>query len=267
MQSILTLSARWGSRHLSSTFSWPWCGAKGQDAGSLGPSGRIRQVCGAAKANMSLRQYCTYFDRNYLLKGLALHRSLCDVAGDFMLWVLCLDQETQDILAQLAAPRIRIVPLRELEDWEPRLPAVRSDRTLVEYYWTSTPTWIAYVMSHVAEGQVVSYVDADLYFFGSPEPIEVEVGAAAVIIHAHRYASRHQDMVRASGIYNVGLTAFRVSLPGWQAVRWWQAACLEACYLRPEQGMCGDQKYLDDWPERFTGVHVLQHLGAGLAPW
>jgi GT2 family glycosyltransferase/Tfp pilus assembly protein PilF len=29
----------------------------------------------------------------------------------------------------------------------------------------------------------------------------------------------------------------------------------------------GDQCYLDDWPDRFEGVVVLEHVGAGLGPW
>ena len=29
----------------------------------------------------------------------------------------------------------------------------------------------------------------------------------------------------------------------------------------------GDQKYLDAWPDQYTGCHILMHPGAGIAPW
>lgn len=219
------------------------------------------------KLTMSPRHLCTYFDRNYLLKGLALYRSLCQNDNDFVLWVLCLDAETHNILTRIGASQIHVVTLHELEAWDPRLVAARADRTPVEYYWTCTPSWLAYVSAQQTSGTWVSYLDADIYFFGNPEAIYQEAQDASVIIHGHRFAARYQSQAATSGIYNVGLTAFRSDELATQVLSWWQAACLEACYLRPEAGYCGDQKYLDDWPERFDGVHVLQNPAAGLAPW
>lgn len=29
----------------------------------------------------------------------------------------------------------------------------------------------------------------------------------------------------------------------------------------------GDQKYLDEWPDRYPACHILMHPGAGIAPW
>jgi hypothetical protein len=34
-----------------------------------------------------------------------------------------------------------------------------------------------------------------------------------------------------------------------------------------EEGKYADQRYLDDWPKRCSRVHVLKHIGAGVAPW
>jgi hypothetical protein len=212
-------------------------------------------------------KFCTYFDRNYLVKGQAMIDSLHRHAGSFELTVLCLDEVVERWIRQLDSRKVRPITLAELEAWEPRLPAARADRTRVEYYWTCTPSLVAFLLEQAQPNEVVSYLDADLYWFGSPQPVYDEFGEASILIHEHRYSPAYQHSAQTSGIYNVGLIAFRNDTRGLTALRWWQTACIAACYLRPEEGYCGDQKYLDDWPTRFTGVHVLQHLGAGLAPW
>jgi len=61
---------------------------------------------------------------------------------------------------------------------------------------------------------------------------------------------------------------FRNSPGARRVLDWWQARCLEWCFARVEPGRCGDQKYLDLWPELFPAeVHILQHPELTLAPW
>jgi hypothetical protein len=110
-------------------------------------------------------------------------------------------------------------------------------------------------------------LDADLYFYSDPAPIYSELGTGSIMIIEHRYSVEFAHLESLSGIYNVSLLIFRNDAIGTSCLDWWRDRCLEWCYARSENGKYGDQKYLDDWPNRFEGVVVLQHKGAGIAPW
>lgn len=212
--------------------------------------------------------FCTYFDRNYLTRGLALYHSLArHCQRPFNLWVLCFDDETFDILRLLELPNVRLIPHRKFEEGDEELLRAKAQRSRVEYYWTCTPALPLYILQHNPEVQVITYLDADLLFYSDPQPIYYEFANDSILIIEHRYASEYAHFAETAGIYNVGIMAFRRDADGLQCLQWWRDRCLEWCYRRVEDRRFGDQKYLDDWPERFKGVVVLQHKGAGLAPW
>jgi hypothetical protein len=212
--------------------------------------------------------FCTYFDRNYLGRGLALYDSLRrHCKRPFRLWVLCFDEESYSVLIRLGLENVQPLSVEEFERGDDALASAKAERTRVEYYWTCTPSLPLYILRHNPQVEVITYLDADLYFYSDPEPIYQEFGQQSVLIIGHRFAAQYTHLAEGAGIYNVGLLAFRRDSLGLSALRWWRERCLEWCYARVEEGKFGDQKYLDDWPERFQGVWVLRHKGAGLAPW
>ena len=135
----------------------------------------------------------------------------------------------------------------------------------MEYCWTCTPTIILYALDkHNLES--CTYLDADLYFFNSPELLLKEIGNNSVLISEHRYTPRY-DQSEKYGKYCVQFMTFKNNGLEKSGLNWWRNACNAWCYAKREKGKFGDQKYLDDWLERFEGVHLLQHLGGGVAPW
>jgi hypothetical protein len=212
--------------------------------------------------------FCTYFDRNYLTRGLALYHSLRDhCRRPFILWMLCFDEESYAILRELGLDSVRLIRREDFEDNDFDLAAARGNRSLVEYYWTCTPSLLLYILSQDAQIRIITYLDADLFFFSDTQPIFDELGDQSILIHGHNYAPEYAYNEESAGIYNVGLMCFRRDAAAMECLQWWRARCNEWCYARHEDGKFGDQKYLDDWPQRFARLVVLDHPGAGLAPW
>ena len=213
-----------------------------------------------------MEHYVTLFDSFFLPQGLSLHASLKRHANPFTLWVLCMDDDAKAALDGLSEPTIKTIRLADVET--PELLAVKSGRDRAEYCWTLTPFTPKLVFDRDPSVTRVTYIDADVFLLKSPRPIfeEFERSGKAALITDHAYDPEY-DQAASSGQYCVQFMTFVRDAS--EAVRqWWQDRCIEWCFNRMEDGKCGDQKYLDDWPTRFAdSVHVLAQLDLLLAPW
>lgn len=210
-----------------------------------------------------MNYFCTLFDSNYLIRGLAMYLSLKEHCPNFHLYIFAFDDLTFDILQKLNLESATIISLKEFEDNE--LLKIKSTRTIVEYCWTCTSSSILYAIEKF-NLPMCTYLDADLLFFNNPQILINELGNNSISLSLHRFDPAHDKSV-ISGKYCVQFMTFKNDDNGIKALRWWRNACLDWCYARSEDNKFGDQKYLDDWTERFRGVHVLSNLGAGIAPW
>ncbi len=214
------------------------------------------------------RFYCTYFDKNYLVRALALINSLQQhEKSDFVLFAVCMDELSRAFLEKLALENVVPIPIHQIECGDKALISTKETRSLVEYYWTATPSIILYFIEHYPEIEILTYLDSDLFFFSSPDPVFQELGQQSILLHEHRFSSSLMHLAEHNGKYNVGLLCFRNDTHGIHALRWWRERCLEWCFTRYEDGKLGDQMYLNDWKERFQKVVELQHIGGGLGPW
>lgn len=192
-----------------------------------------------------------------------MYASLKEHCKDFHLYIFAFDEKCFEILKGLNLGNVTVIPLEEFEDEE--LLRVKPSRSKGEYCWTCTSSTIWYCLKKY-NLENCTYVDSDLYFYSDPKSLVEEMGEKSVLITEHRFTPQYEQ-TETAGKYCVQFITFKNNDQGLKALEWWRNACIEWCYNRHEDGKFGDQKYLDDWTERFDSVHVLKHLGGGVAPW
>lgn len=210
--------------------------------------------------------FCTLFDSNYLDKGLVLYDSMNAVMKDFQLYILAMDDKCFTILKKIDLPHVTAISLDEFEDEE--LCRIRSERSRAEYCWTCTASLIDYIFETYQEAYC-TYIDSDLYFFKNPQVLleEMEDAGCSVQIVEHGFGKGWlaEEKIKGAGRYCVEFNTFKNDPYGREILSTWKSQCRSHCSMAP--GEMGDQKYLSDWAEKYKKVHVLQHLGAGVAPW
>lgn len=208
-----------------------------------------------------MRSYCTLFDKNYLYQGVALHDSLLATTREFKLYALAMDEEAFAILARMGRESLVPVRLDALLNDETR--AVRARTTHGQFCWVNQPLICQYLLdSHGLD--MVTYLESDSYFFSDPEVLFQELGSGSVSLVPHNFSSEF-DNTKTAGRFCVQFNAFRNDERARAVLSDWRAA--NFCYDSLTPLKYPGQTCIDAWPERFPGVKVIRHLGAGVAPW
>jgi hypothetical protein len=174
-----------------------------------------------------------------------------------------------DLVAELFsdfASYITPISIAELTAADPDFATVRSNRTLVEWYFTATSALANYLLVRFPGVQRLTYLDGDLYFYASPLELLAEAHGASVQIIEHRF-SPHLAPLEVYGRFNVGWISFFNTEEGRQVVADYRRECIEWCYDRLDGDRFADQKYLDRWPARYPRCCISRVKGGNVAPW
>ena len=217
------------------------------------------------KKNKDLNHYCTYFDSNYLPRGIAMIRSLHRQDSNAHISVLCLDDATYAILSS-SDENVSLIHINELLAADKELALARENRTLIEWYFTITPCIVNYIIQNNPSISNLYYIDSDLYFYSTTQALIDESKTGSVQVIEHGFPQELQHLL-AYGRFNVGWVGFSTCAEGLSLLYNYRIQCLDWCYDTVEDDRYGDQKYLDQWPQKYASCVISKHLGANVAQW
>jgi hypothetical protein len=216
---------------------------------------------------MSRYHFSTVVSQDHLFKLLALIASLKSNCNDFKLFVLCAHDIVWHILQKIGMPEVIPIMLGEVEDDD--LKKAKNNRIFHAYCWTLKPVFLHYVMEKYPGCQYFAHLDADLFFYASPDNIFLENPGASLFLTHHRNSRDFLKYYAVTGVFNTGFVGCSNDAMALSAVTKWKNQCIEYCPI-PEDSvrkLFGDQRYVESWPEEFQGVHIVRGLGANAALW
>jgi len=212
--------------------------------------------------------FVTFFDIGYLSRGLALIESIRYHGDTSRLLVICIDEQTYNLLSSRAEElNLDCVTQEELICAFPELKQAQKNRTPVEFYFTLTPFVLKFAFMGKESNHIVLYLDADLYFFESPCHVVNQLESSSIAIIRHNYPWFLRSLEKKYGTYNVGLLSFKNDCEGIRVLQRWALQCLDWCHDYTEGGKYADQGYLEDFFEISRSIQVLSPPGINLAPW
>jgi len=210
--------------------------------------------------------FCILFDKNFLLKGMALYNSIKSNCPDSRVWILCIDDLTEEMLKKMNLDGVNLFSLEDIGDNE--LIAAENTRNSREFAMTCKASFIGFLLNNFRTAEIWVYLDADLFLFNSPESVFREFAGKSIMITTHDFSKDVDARIKLRGNYNGGLIFWRNNEVARTCISRWRERCLRWCYDRSEDGKFLDQLYLESWPEEFgNDLRAVSPEGTHVAPW
>ena len=204
---------------------------------------------------------CTVSDINYLYKGLTLYESLNKKTKNFVLHYLCIDEISYNNLKKFECENLIIYNINDLLEKNEILKKLKLGD--YKYFcWSLASYFCNFLIEYGLNS--ITYIDSDIFFHESIDLIFDEIGDREVAIFRHRQFDLKSP--RMEGWFNVGVVHFKNGKIGRHICKWWSEAVLYKKY--PHLSTCGDQKYLDEFPNMCPDDYIFidGNIGHG-APW
>lgn len=157
-----------------------------------------------------------------------------------------------------------IEQIEVVEMQEPRLAAAEKNRSYREWCWSLEPAIVHRELLDADDGDIICYTDADSFYFSDPIPaIRSVMEHADVALSPHHFPPGQESRERTVGKYNFGCGVFRACDLTRRIVGEWLDQTLEKC----DEFGAGDQKYLDQWPDKLGDRLVELPRSINLGPW
>ncbi len=199
--------------------------------------------------------FCTIVTKYRLNQCIALCKSLKANTSSFTMFILCVDNESYDLLDKMQLESCITIKLESVED--SRLLSIKTSRKLSEYCWTLKPALLLYLFDSYSNFDALCYVDSDIYFFGAPNQLLKHLSKHSVLLSTHKVNRK----------CNGGFVCFKRDRIGYSSLLWWKEKCLEWCYAENRNGGFGDQGYLDSIKLMHKNTLIIDAAGANVAPW
>ena len=220
---------------------------------------------------------CTVANYDFILKFLALRESIRKYTLDYKIHLICLDdkmflalkEKYEDIVCHSLETLLKSD--KELEKARSNKPSFEALNVAgqdyqkaqeIQFIWAMASYSCWYCLEKLGL-EDITYIDADIYFFNTPEILNDFKDFCSIGLIENR-----TPYSPINGKYNVGIIYFKNDPNGVDCSRFWKNCLLDQDNKHAaEYGSCGDQKYLELFPQLFEGVFELDQFIGQLAPW